>query len=289
MSPEDSQVLPYANLLRQTLAHGGKDSTLVVLSELDWAVEKTADGLNVFDQAAYLARSELLLSRAGIKPPLNIINEDRDRIGTGLAYRMELHIPPMAEKTVTYHLKPAWWAMVRTRDLLSQLDSVDQIAVEDVIPQRTQAMLFRRTADGNAVVIVWRNDDPGAASFAHTGLSVQSAEDVFGAALPGKEGWYSIGKVPVIFNLGSPASSARPGLARLWVRDGAEPAWSQRVIAQFDVDAGQSARLYKTGGATPAMLTGRTPTGEGRESAWRGLRVRRLGNAHHRHARRARA
>jgi hypothetical protein len=261
MSPEDAQVLPYAQILRQTLAMGGKDPKQIILSELDWAVEKSADGLNVFDQAAYLTRSDLLLSRAGIKPPLNIVNEDRDRIGTGLAYRMELYIPPMTEKTVTYNLKPAWWAMVRLRELLSKVESVDQIPVEDTTPQRTQAMLFRQKADGKAVVVVWRNDDPGAASFAHTVLSVQSAEDVFGAVAPAKEGWYAIGKVPVVFTLGASAAEAQAALSRLWIRDGAEPAWSQRVIAQFTPEKGQAFAYEQKGGA-PAALNGRTPTGE---------------------------
>ena len=77
-------------------------------------------GWNVFDQAAYLSRAGLLLSRAGVNPPLNIINEDRDRIGTGLAYRTDLHIPPLTEQAVTYNLKPAWLAMVQNPPLLAQ-------------------------------------------------------------------------------------------------------------------------------------------------------------------------
>ena len=176
-------------------------------------MEKSAEGLNVFSTRRPICRDpDLLLSRSVPKPPLNITNEDRDRIGTGLAYRVDLNIPPMTEKAITYNLKPAWWAMVRTRELLSRLETVDQIAVEDVTPQRTQAILFKRTADGKAVVIVWRNDDPGAASFAHTGLALESAEDIFGAAVPAKDGWYGIGKVPVVFTLNAPASSARDGL-----------------------------------------------------------------------------
>jgi hypothetical protein len=260
MSPEDSQVLPYAKVLREALSTGSKEKKEIRLTELDWAVEKTADGLNVFDQAAYLARSELLLSRAGVKPSLNIRNEDYERLGTGLAYRTELQIPPMSEKPPTFNLKPAWWAMVRTRELLSQLKTLDNIGVEDVIPDRTQAMLFERTADGKGVVIVWRNDDAGFASFDKTGLSVESAEDVFGATVPLEKGWYAIGKVPIVFSLSTAASAARDGLSRLWVRDGAEPVWSQRVLAQFSPEIGKTVGYTQNGGAV-AALTGRTPTG----------------------------
>lgn len=261
MSPEDSQVLGYARLVRDVLAQGGNaESKLLLLTELDWAVEKTSDGLDVFDQAAYLTRSDLLLSRAGVVPALSIRNGDYERLGTGLAYRSEMQIPPMREQTLVYSLKPAWWAMVRTRDMLSKMKVIDQIPVQDVIPERTQAMLFERSADGRGVAILWRNDDAGFVSFAQTGLAIDSAQDVFGANVPAVEGAYAIGKMPVIFTLTTAAASARDGLNRLRVRDGAAATWPQCTLARFTPDAGQSAAYAQTGGAA-ATLTGKTPTG----------------------------
>lgn len=260
MSPEDSQVLPYAKSIRDALAPGGPHANTILLTELDWAVEKTAAGLNVFDQAAYLTRSDLLLSQIGIKPTLSIRNGDYERLGTGLAYRSVLEIPPMQEQTLTFDLKPAWWAMVRTRQLLSQLKVIDQLPIADVVPERTQAMLFARNADGKAVAIVWRNDDPGSASFAHAGLNVESAEDILGAPVVPHDGWYAIGKMPVVFALGTSADVAKKSLPLLWVRDGAEPAWPQRVIAQFTPGDGQSVAYSQTGGSD-APFAGRTPTG----------------------------
>ncbi|HZK82061.1 MAG TPA: hypothetical protein VFC46_13360, partial [Humisphaera sp.] len=192
MSPEDSQVLPYGKLVREALAPGGPETNIVLMTELDWAVEKTPDGLNVFDQAAYLARSDLLLSRVGMKPALSIHNGDYERIGTGLAYRSELLIPPMREQTLTYNLKPAWWAMLRTRELLSQAKAIDLTTAQDVLPDRTQVMLMSRNSDGKALVVIWRNDDAGAASFAHSGLGVENVEDIFGAAVVPQDGWYGI-------------------------------------------------------------------------------------------------
>ncbi len=260
MSPEDSQVLQYARALRESLAAGGPDANIVLLTELDWAVEKTSAGLNVFDQAAYLVRSDLLLSQVGIKPALSVRNGDYERLGTGLAYRSELDIPPMSEQTLTFNLKPAWWAMVRTRELLSQLKAMDPIPVQDVVPERTRATLFARNSDGKGVAILWRNDNPGAVSFSHTGLNVESAEDIFGAPVAAQDGWYSIGKMPVIFNLAAPAMDAAGGLRLLWVRDVAEPAWPQRVIAEFAPDSGQKVGYSQTGGIA-APFAGRTPTG----------------------------
>ena len=260
MSPEDSQVLGYAKLVREVLAQGGPEAKLLLLTELDWAVEKTADGLNVFDQAAYLTRSDLLLSRAGVAPTQSIRNGDFERLGTGLAYRTELQIPPMREQTLTFNLKPAWWAMVRTRDLLSKMKSLDLVPVQDVIPERTQAMLFERTADGRAVAIVWRNDDAGFVTFSHTGLAVESAQDIFGATTAAVDGWYGVGKMPVVFTLTTPAAAAREGLSRLWVRDAAAPAWPQSVVASFTPDTGKSFAFAHTGGAA-ATLTGKSPTG----------------------------
>jgi hypothetical protein len=273
MSPEDAQLLPYVKALRDTLAAGGPTANVIALTELDWAVEKTTDGLSVFDQAAYLSRADLLLSRAGVKPALNVVNEDAERLGTGLAYRSEIRVPPMTEKPLTWHLKPAWWAVLRTRELLSQLKTLDLIDVHDVMPLRTQAMLFERTRDGRAVVIAWRNDDPGATSFARTGLTVESAADLFGAPVSPKDGWYPIGKLPTVFTLSSPAANAREGLSRLWARDGErEPSWPQRVLAEFppaadsfDVDVPKGSglvirkkyRLDKTGQTATVTVDGK--------------------------------
>ena len=34
------------------------------------------------------------------------------RLGTGLAYRTEIRVPPMTEKPLTWQLKPARWAVL---------------------------------------------------------------------------------------------------------------------------------------------------------------------------------
>ncbi|HZK81513.1 MAG TPA: NPCBM/NEW2 domain-containing protein, partial [Humisphaera sp.] len=66
--------------------------------------------------------------------------------------------------------------------------------------------------------------------------------------------------MPVIFTLNTSAASAGDGLRRLWVRDGAEAAWPQRVLAQWGPDNGAAVHYAQTGGVA-AELAGRTPTG----------------------------
>jgi len=230
LSPEDAQVPAYVRELHDTLAKGSKEPKCILLTDLDWAVER-GDKFSVFDQAAYLARSDLLLHPAGIRPALAIRNDDFARLGLGLTYRRELSIPPLTERPATFQFKPAWWGVLRVRQWLEGLQAAEPVEIQDIVPGRTLCLAAKRK-DGKAVAIVWRNDDPGGVTFAHAGLSVESAEDVFGSPVPAAGGWHAVGKMPVAFLLAE-ADWARAcdALAKLWVRDAAEPAWPQRLLA----------------------------------------------------------
>jgi len=298
LSPEDALVPAYVRDLRAALQAGAKDPKTILLTDLDWAVEKkegrkpsatssplppgegrvrdagagaTQDdkGLDAFDQAAYLVRSDLLLNAWGIRPALEIRNEDYVPLGLGLVYRRELLIPPLSEKPVTCQLKPAWWGIVRIRQWLDQLKPAGEIEVQDVVPGRTRCLLYERKSDGKPVAMVWRNDDPGGLSFAQTGLAIEAAEDAFGSAVPVADGWHAVGKVPVILTLAGAKEPPAQALAHLRVRDGAEPAWPQRVLAAFTPATGQR-QAYEHQGGEPATLSGRTVAGDPVELA--GLR-----------------
>ncbi len=248
LSPEDAEVAGYVEDLRAVLRQfksdpnqiGPSDTKTILLTDLDWAVEKDAEGLTGFDQAAYLVRSDLLLSKFNIQPALSVRNEDDIRLGLGLTYRNALRIPPTVAKFPTYQLRPAWWALARTRALLTQLNVPVELSVPDLFPGRTRALLYTRKANAKQILIVWRNDDPGFASFSRTGVAVESAEDVFGTpATAEKDGAYPVGKVPTVFTLaGSPADVAK-NIARLQVFDSADTvAWHQRVLAAFPASGG---------------------------------------------------
>jgi hypothetical protein len=274
LSPEDAGVVEYNRELRATLnPPGSKEQKSIVLTNLDWAVEKSATGLNAFDQAAYLARAALLLQGAGLHSALTLRNEDYVRLGLGLAYRRDLWIPPMQEKPLAFHFKPAYLAMARLWQWLDQGPLGSEIQVQDILPGRTRG-LVQSAKDGQIAVILWRNDTPGWISFAETGVTVSAAEDLFGAAVPLVDGGYAIGKVPCRFTLTAGTEPVAQALGRLQVRDGAAPLWPQRVLAAFTPATGAREEYAQTGG-TEAVLAGRTATGE--PASWTGLKFAEKG------------
>jgi hypothetical protein len=241
MSPEDAEIQAYVRELREALKIAGAPEKKILLSDLDWAVEKDAAGLGAFDQAAYLSRSAFLLDEAKIQPLLSIRNEDSVRLGLGLVHRRRVTVPPMTEKVQAHDFKPAWWAMAQTRKWLEEMTFVSAIEIADVVPGRSQCLLYKRK-DGKAIVVLWRNDDAGDAGFAQSGVSVELAQDVLATPVAAKDGWYSIGKMPVVFVMGANADNAAAALGKIWVRDGADAAWAQRVIATITPASGAQAQ-----------------------------------------------
>ncbi|MCX5658092.1 MAG: hypothetical protein NTW19_00015, partial [Planctomycetota bacterium] len=221
LSPEDAQVSAFARELAQTIDPAANGDKRMVFTDLDWAVERAGQGLSVFDQAAYLARTDILLRAQSIRPMLAIRNADYERLGTGLVYRRVVASPPLQEKLTTYDIKPAWWALARVRPLLDSLKFVGAPVVADVVPGRTRATLWRR-ADGKPTLIVWRNNDAGWLSPAAAGIAVESAEDCLGSTVkPDKDGWYPLGPMPLILNVAPAADEAiEQSAERLRVRDG---------------------------------------------------------------------
>lgn len=252
-SPEDADVPAYLRQLTSAMSVPGQPAKRVVVTDLDWAVETEEDGLNGFMQAAYLVRSDLLLRPLGIRPELSIRNGDFDRVGTGLAYRRQIEIPPLREKLTTFELKPAWWALARTRSLLDQLEPLTLTALSDVAPGRSFAAVYKRKADGKAVAITWRNDNAGFVSVGRSGIVIEAAEDIFGATVAGENGWYPVGAAPVILTLSAPPEAAAPAIAMFTVRDAAEPSWPQRVLAAFTPETGKAYQYTPTNGELVGM------------------------------------
>jgi len=260
ISPEDGQVVEYIEDLRTALG-GGKQQKEVLVTDLDWTVEKEGKGLDAFDQAAYLARATILLNSLGAEHVLMIKNEDERRLGFGLTYKELLEIPPMRQELPAYRFKPAWLAMVRVRALLAGLGVVGEVDVQDTVPGKTRTVLFKRKSDGKPVVIVWRNNDEGDVSFAGTGYTVESAADILGGATAVSGGWYAVGQMPSVFVLTPSAEPVRQALARLQAREkGMEPSWPQRVLAAFTPKTGARQKYSHTGG-TAAVFKGRTTAG----------------------------
>ena len=263
LSPEDAGVVAYSRDLRAVLnPPGTKQPRTILFTDLDWAVERDADGLNAFDQAAYLARAALLVDGPDVRSVLELRNADYARLGLGLAYRRSLVVPPLTEKPAAYQFKPAYWAIAQVRRWLAEAPVGERFEVADVVPGRTRAVL--QEGGGSAHVIVWRNDNAGWLSFAGTGVVVTEARDLFGATVPEKQGWYPVGKVPCRFTLKAGSEPLAEALARLQVRDGAEGEWSQRVLAAFRPEPG-GRQKYRLAGGQKQAIVGRTVAGEPRE------------------------
>lgn len=263
LSPEDAGVVAYTRDLRAVLnPPGTKQPRTILFTDLDWAVERDAEGLDAFDQAAYLARAALLVDGPDVRSVLELRNADYARIGLGLAYRRSLVVPPLTEKLAAYQFKPAYWAIAQVRRWLAEAPVGERFEVADVVPGRTRAVL--QEGGGSSHVIVWRNDDAGWLSFAGTGVVVTEARDLFGATVPGKQGWYPVGKVPCRFTLQAGSEPIAEALLRLEVRDGAEGDWSQRVLAAFRPEPG-GRQKYRLAGGQKQAIVGRTVAGEPRE------------------------
>ena len=244
LSPEDARVPDYVQRLQRTL---GEDKR-VLLTDLDWAVEKGEEGLGVFDQAAYVARAYLLLDQFGIRPVLSITNPDTDRLGLGLTYRRVINVPPLRERPDEFLLKPGWWAVLQARRWMRRLQPVSPIEVQDVVPDRTRCLLYRRKDDDRAVAVVWRVNDPGEVSFETAGFTVSAARDLLGTEVSGDSGWYSVGKMPAIFVLEKRDEQPLERLKMLRVREGETTLWPQRVISAFDPGQGTGSGYEQSSG-----------------------------------------
>jgi len=269
ISPEDGQLAEYLEELLRALRLGQDKEKTVLLTDLDWAVEKGGQGLNAFDQTAYLARASFLLDRVGVQPTFVLHNQDLARVGFGMIYKKSLTIPPLSQKLPAFQFKPTWLGLVQPRKMLAEMRVVAEVTVQDIVPGRTRCMLYERKADKRPVAIIWRNNDPGAVSFVAAELSVTSAADLFGAPVAHKDGWYEVGKMPEVFVLSPAKEPLTQALARIQVRDAdREPAWPQRVFAAFTPATGASQKYEQTGGKE-SVLAGRAATG--RRMAWPGL------------------
>ena len=269
-SPEDGRLAEFIADLQGVLNSGKDKGKIVLLTDMDWAVEKRGKGLDAFDQTAYLARAMLLLDRLAVQPALVLHNEDKVRLGFGLTYKKVLTIPPLEQELPAFQFKPAWWGMVRVKELLGKMRVVAEVPVQDLFPGRTRCLLYERKKDRRAVAVLWRNNDDGQVSFAGTGLTATSAEDVFGSPVPQDKGWYQIGKVPAIFALSGPGpQAARQALALLHVRDSdGRQVWSQAVVAAFTHATGKRQKYTQTGGKE-TVLSGMTTAGS--QESWTGL------------------
>ena len=281
ITPEDGQILEYVEDLMRALETGpdtaDRPARRILVSDLDWAVEREGQGLDAFHQAAYLSRAGLLLDAVGAEHILLLQNEDMTRLGLGLIYRETVELPPMRELHPAYRLKPAWWAMARLRGLLAELGRPRELEVQDRFPGLTRLTLYTREADGAPVAFIWRNGRPGQIAFTDSGYTVRSAEGLMGERLePDAAGAYPIGDMPAVFVL---EDTGEGNAARVRVRDAGTETWPIIPLAAFDfdeADAEARARVHTATGGESAVFEGRDWLGRYRRLS--GLRFEAAGS-----------
>ena len=160
LSPSDAKIPEYVEDLRRAMRTEAKPDKEVIITDLDWVVEREGKGLDAFDQAAYLVRATLLLDRLGAQHALMLQNGTARRLGQGLTYKNNLEIPPMRQQIPVFQFKPAWWAATRVRQMLESLKVVAELNIQDVYPGRTRGILYQRTTDQKPVAIIWRLPPP---------------------------------------------------------------------------------------------------------------------------------
>ena len=272
LSPEDGLLTRLVEDLLNALTFPAADSggraraatKKVFFSDIDWAIEKDEKGLNAFDQAAYIARTIFLLAPYDIRPTLAIANVDFDQYGLGLAYRRPLSCPPLAAKTSHLFLKPAWWAAAQAVSWLRCLNGIKLFKPMDLWPGRTWCLYGADKNTDQPVAIIWRNDDVGVVSFSATGLEVEAANDIFGAAVAPENNEYPVGKIPVRFALRHNQQTTAVSLALLRVRDAGEaPRWPQQPLAT--ISATLKTPGYHCAQAEERIFAGLNADGERRQ------------------------
>lgn len=217
LSFEDAFLVQKLLKLHGILTRSATARKQIIISDMNWAVNGSEDGLTAFDQAAYLSRALLLLGQHGIEPILRLTGVS-GRSSTGLIERARRSAPPRKLVSRGYRIKPAWWAAARTLDLLKKLKSKGAVALEDVVPDRTRALLFEAEG-GKAVAIVWRNNETGHISFEKSAIQIERAEDLLGGTVAPAKGWYPIGHVPVVFHLKAGPAAGMEGVRLAALKD----------------------------------------------------------------------
>jgi hypothetical protein len=127
----------------------------IIVTGLDWG---TGEGrATEFEQAAYIARSHLILKTKGIDlPVLAVTNDAGERDGGGLVYKPPTGLASSPEQMSFFRIKPSYLAARYIRRSTSDWKFISSLELLDALPQQSRCLLFQ-TKDG-VVAALWRAD-----------------------------------------------------------------------------------------------------------------------------------
>ena len=230
-----------------------------VVVDLDWGTDKKTPMLN---QAAYHARAAILLHVAGALPhQFATANKSTFRDGFGLVYRPFYGNSSVQKQRSFYVPKPAYFSLIETRKMLSELTFVQRAYIADRDPQASRIYLFKQ-GDGNICAIVWRVKDDKSYRLPADWKSAVAAVDAFGEPVS-LDKVLSVGIVPTFLRFASmPADREAHDLRNLRP---VEPDKKYALVLDVfpaEAQSRQAAEYKATGGDSVERRPGRLPAGE---------------------------
>jgi hypothetical protein len=241
---------------RLKLTAQGRKAAIV---DLDWGTDEKA---SMLAQAANHARAAILLHVAGALPhQFGSVNKMEVQDGFGLVFRPFYGNSSIQSQRAFYVPKPAYFSLIETRKMLSDLKFVQRAYIADRDPQASRIYLFKQ-GDGNLCASVWRVKDSRSYRLPAEWKSAVTAVDAFGEPVA-LDKVLSVGIVPTFLRFAAlPADRVAHDLRNL---QPVEPDKSYALVLDLfpaEAYAREAAAYQATGGDSVGQHPGRLPAGE---------------------------
>ncbi len=234
----------------------GRKASIV---DLDWGTDEKVPMLN---QAANHARAAILLHVSGALPhEFASANKTEVQDGFGLMFRPFYGNTAVQNQRSFYVPKPAYFALIETRKMLSELTFVQRAYIADRDPQASRIYLFKRV-DGSLCAIVWRVKDNKSYRLPAEWKSGVTAVDTFGDPVA-LDKVLSVGIVPSFLRFASmPPDRVAYDLRNLQPVDADKQYALIMDFVPSEPYSRDAAEYKATGGGSVEPHPGRLPAGE---------------------------
>lgn len=241
---------------RLKLSAQGRKAAVI---DLDWV---TGETVSMMSQAAYHARAAILLHVVGALPhQFESVNGKAVQDGFGLLFRPFYGNSSVQNQRPFYVPKPAYFALIETRKMLSGLTFVQRAYIADRDPQASRIYLFKQ-ADGKVVAAVWRVKDGRSYRLPAEWKSAATAVDAFGEPVA-LDKVLPVGIVPTFLRFASmPVDRVAHDLRNLQPVEAEKPYALVLDFVPSEAYSRQAAEYKATGGEAVERHSGRLPAGE---------------------------